>query len=238
MSQNAGDTYMYPFPQIKRNNLTQFIWEQIEKAFQAEPNLALTLHGQRRIYQGCFGRRTSLFPSTKSGGAIPLESFLELANAISLEQSSQVKSFRTQALKIPLSGNNFCYPDFLVQNIDGSFEIHEVKPSIKALTLEELQKFEQVAEIFNQMGITFKLIDQFSLPNKKQLQKLLYLYQRGHKRIWTSLEIDLAIKALQRLPLQNIEAAYESLQKLGLPCELGDYLLFHKKITIDTEGGI
>jgi len=25
---------------------------------------------------------------------------------------------------------------------------------------------------------------------------------------------------------------------LGLPCELGDYLLFHKKIIIDTEGGI
>lgn len=229
---------MYPFPQIKKNNLTQFIWEQIEKAFQAEPNLALTLHGQRRIYQGCFGRRTSLFPSTKSGGAIPLESFLELANAICLEQNSQVKSFRTQALKIPLSGNNFCYPDFLVQNIDGSFEIHEVKTSIKALPQEELQKFEQVAEIFNQMGITFKLIDQFSLPNKKQLQKLLYLYQRGHKRIWTPLEIDLAIRALQRLPLQNIEAAYESLQKLCLPCELVDYLLFHKKITIDIEGGI
>jgi hypothetical protein len=126
----------------------------------------------------------------------------------------------------------------LVQNIDESFEIHEVKPSIKALTQEELQKFEQVAEILNQMGIRFKLIDQSSLPTKNQLQKLLYLYQRGHKRIWTSLEIDLAIRALQRLPLQNIEAAYESLQKLGLPCELGDYLLFHKKITIDTEGGI
>jgi len=88
------------------------------------------------------------------------------------------------------------------------------------------------------MGILFKLIDQSSLPSKEQLQKLLYLYQRGHKRIWSPLEIDLAIGALQRLPLQNIEAAYESLQKLGLPCELGDYLLFHKKIIIDTEGGI
>lgn len=229
---------MYPFSQIKRSNLAQFIWEQIEKAFQATPNLASTLHGQRRIYQGCFGRRTALFPSTKSGGAIPLESFLELANAICLEQSSQVKSFRTQALKIPLSGNNFCYPDFLVQNIDESFEIQEVKPSIKALTLKELQKFEQVSEILNQMGITFRLIDQSSLPTKNQLQKLLYLYQRGHKRIWTPLEIDLAIDALQRLPLQNIEVAYKALQNLGLPCELGDYLLFHKKIVIDIEGGI
>jgi len=229
---------MYPFSQIKRSNLTQFIWEQIEKAFQATPNLASTLHGQRKIYQGCFGRRTALFPSTKSGGAIPLESRLELAQALCLEQNIQVKSFRTQAIKVPLSGNSFSYPDFLVQNIDGSFEIHEVKPSIKALTQEELQKFKQVAEILNQMGILFKLIDQSSLPSKEQLQKLLYLYQRGHKRIWSPLEIDLAIGALQRLPLQNIEAAYESLQKLGLPCELGDYLLFHKKIIIDTEGGI
>ncbi|ENU4057304.1 TPA: hypothetical protein PPD39_000725 [Acinetobacter baumannii] len=229
---------MYPFSQIKRSNLTQFIWEQIEKAFQAQPNLASTLHGQRKIYQGCFGRRTALFPSTKSGGAIPLESHLELAQALCLEQNTQVKSFRTQAIKIPLSGNHFSYPDFLVQNIDGSFEIHEVKPSIRALAQEEIQKFEQVSEILNQMGILFKLIDQFSLPTIKQLQNLLYLYQRGHKRNWTPLEIDLVMNALEESTFQNIEAVYTLVQKLGLPCELGDYLLFHKKITIGTEGGI
>ncbi|WP_151742053.1 TnsA endonuclease N-terminal domain-containing protein [Acinetobacter seifertii] len=229
---------MYPFPQNRRSNLNQFIWEQIEKAFQAKPNLASTLHGQRKIYQGCFGRRTALFPSTKSGGAIPLESHLELAQALCLEQSPQVKSFRTQAIKIPLSSNRFSYPDFLVQNIDGSFEIHEVKPSIRALAQEEIQKFEQVSEILNQLGILFKLIDQFSLPTTKQLQNLLYLYQRGHKRIWTPLEIDLAMNKLERTSPHNIEAIYTSLQKLGLPCELGDYLLFHKKIILDTEGGI
>ncbi|MDC4923550.1 Tn7 transposase TnsA N-terminal domain-containing protein [Acinetobacter baumannii] len=229
---------MYPFPQNNRNNLAQFIWEQIEKAFNAKPNLASTLHGQRKIYQGCFGRRTALFPSAKSGGAIPLESHLELAQALCLEQSPQVKSFRTQAIKIPLSGNRFSYPDFLVQNIDGSFEIHEVKPSIRALAQEEIQKFEQAAEILNQLGILFKLIDQFSLPTTKQLQNLLYLYQRGHKRNWTSLEIDQAMDTLERTSPQNIEAIYTSLQKLGLPCELGDYLLFHKKIILDTEGGI
>lgn len=229
---------MYPFPQNRRSNLNQFIWEQIEKAFQAKPNLASTLHGQRKIYQGCFGLRTALFPSTKSGGAIPLESHLELAQALCLEQSPQVKSFRTQAIKIPLSSNRFSYPDFLVQNIDGSFEIHEVKPSIRALAQEEIQKFEQVSEILNQLGILFKLIDQFSLPTTKQLQNLLYLYQRGHKRIWTPLEIDLAMNKLERTSPHNIEAIYTSLQKLGLPCELGDYLLFHKKIILDTEGGI
>ncbi|MFW1761346.1 Tn7 transposase TnsA N-terminal domain-containing protein [Acinetobacter calcoaceticus] len=229
---------MYPFPQNRRSNLNQFIWEQIEKAFQVKPNLASTLHGQRKIYQGCFGRRTALFPSTKSGGAIPLESHLELAQALCLEQNTQVKSFRTQALKIPLSASNFFYPDFLVQNIDGSFEIHEVKPSIRALAQEELQKFEQVSQILNQMGILFKLIDQLSLPTTKQLQNLLYLYQRGHKRIWTPLEIDQAMDALEETAFQNIQAIYRSLQESGLPCELGDYLLFHKRIILDTEGGI
>ncbi|MDC5248669.1 Tn7 transposase TnsA N-terminal domain-containing protein [Acinetobacter baumannii] len=229
---------MYPFPQNRRSNLNQFIWEQIEKAFQVKPNLASTLHGQRKIYQGCFGRRTALFPSTKSGGAIPLESHLELAQALCLEQNTQVKSFRTQALKIPLSGSNFSYPDFLVQKIDGSFEIHEVKPSIRALAQEELQKFEQVSQILNQMGILFKLIDQLSLPTTKQLQNLLYLYQRGHKRIWTPLEIDQAMDVLEETAFQNIQAIYRTLQESGLPCELGDYLLFHKRIILDTEGGI
>ncbi|MFW1763800.1 hypothetical protein ACG9X4_20335, partial [Acinetobacter calcoaceticus] len=103
------------------------------------------------------------------------------AQALCLEQNTQVKSFRTQALKIPLSASNFLYPDFFVQNIDGSFEIHEVKPSIRALAQEELQKFEQVSQILNQMWILFKLIDQLSLPTTKQLNNLLYLYQRGHK---------------------------------------------------------
>lgn len=229
---------MYPFPQNRRSNLNQFIWEQIEKAFKVKPNLASTLHGQRKIYQGCFGRRTALFPSTKSGGAIPLESHLELAQALCLEQNTQVKSFRTQALKIPLSASNFSYPDFLIQNIDGSFEIHEVKPSIRALAQEELQKFEQVSQILNQMGILFKLIDQLSLPTTKQLQNLLYLYQRGHKRIWTPLEIDQAMDALEETAFQNIQAIYRSLQESGLPCELGDYLLFHKRIILDPEGGI
>ncbi|MBJ8483257.1 TnsA endonuclease N-terminal domain-containing protein [Acinetobacter vivianii] len=229
---------MYPFPQNKRSNLNQFIWEQIEKAFQVKPNLASTLHGQRKIHQGCFGRRTALFPSTKSAGAVPLESRLELAHAICLEQSSQVISFRTQALKIPLSGNNFCYPDFLVQNIDESFEVHEVKPSIKALAQEEIQKFEQVSKVLNQIGILFRLIDQSNLPTTKQLQSLLYLYQRGHIKVWTASEIDLAIYTLENTFFPNIEGVHASLKKVGLACELGDYLIFHKKITINSIGEI
>ncbi|WP_312049654.1 hypothetical protein [Acinetobacter courvalinii] len=229
---------MYPFPQNKRSNLNQFIWEQIEKAFQVKPNLASTLHGQRKIHQGCFGRRTALFPSTKSAGAVPLESRLELAHAICLEQSSQVISFRTQALKIPLSGNNFCYPDFLVQNIDGSFEVHEVKPSIQDLAQEEIQKFEQVSKVLNQIGILFRLIDQSNLPTTKQLQNLLYLYQRGHIKVWTESEIDLAIYTLESTFFTNIEGVHASLKKVGLACELGDYLIFHKKITINSIGEI
>lgn len=229
---------MYPFPQSQKITLTKLIWNQIEKAFQSNPNLASTIQGQRKIHQGCLGRRTALFPSTKSAGAIPLESRLELAHAICLEQNIQVKKFRTQALKIPLSGGNCCYPDFIVQNLDGSFEVHEVKPSRKALATEEIQKFEHVSKILNQMGILFKLIDQSDLPTTKQLQNLLYLYQRGHRKTWTALEVDLAIRTLKDTFFLDIEGVHTSLNKVGLACELGDYLVFHKKIKINSIGEI
>ncbi len=91
----------------------QSILDQIDFAFSQKPNIASILHGQRRIHQGSPGRRTSLFPSRKCGGAIALESRLELAYAVQLESNPDVESYRTQALKIPLSENHVAFLTFL-----------------------------------------------------------------------------------------------------------------------------
>ena len=48
-----------------KNNLHCYIFEQIKTAFATKPNIAATIHGQRKIFQGCYGRRTALFPKQK-----------------------------------------------------------------------------------------------------------------------------------------------------------------------------
>ena len=63
---------------------------------------------------------------------------------------------------------------------EGSYEVHEVKPSVASLTLDEYVRFDRLATLLNSVGISFKLIDQTELPTEKQLQQLLYWYQRGH----------------------------------------------------------
>lgn len=215
-----------------KSSIHKLILEQIEQAFENKSNIAGTIHGQRKIYQGCYGRRTALFPSTKCNGSIPVESRLELAHAVSLEQDPQVKHYRTQALKIPLSQNHFSYPDFLIETNDNNFEVHEVKPCITSLPYKDIERFERLSTIFSSLGITFKLVDTIILPSEKQLQHLLYLYQRGHRYQWNHFEINFALEHLQKQELDDINQVHKMLKDIGLKEELGDYLLFHKKISI------
>ncbi|BAP35774.1 hypothetical protein AS4_08340 [Acinetobacter guillouiae] len=221
---------MYPNLSTEQNNLHRYIFDQIKMAFATEPNIAATIHGQRKIFQGCYGRRTALFPSKKCGGVIPTESRLELAHAVCLERNSTIINYRSQALKITLSQNNYCYPDFLIQTIDGSYEVHEVKPSVASLALDEYIRFDRLATLLSSVGITFKLIDQTELPKENQLQQLLYWYQRGHRFDWSKFEIEQALNLLKIKQLENPIQVYQELESIGLKQELGDYLFFHQKL--------
>lgn len=224
--------YMYVFSFDDKHNPHQSILNQINNAFKAEPNLASTIHGQRKIYQGCYGRRTALFPSAKSGGSIPTESHLELAHAICLEKNPQVKCFRSQALKIALGEKEFCYPDFLVKTINNQYEVHEIKPNISSLSVNNLDKFLRLANLLHPLDITFRLIDQKSLPSNKDLQQLQHWYQRGHTCSWTKYEIGLATDVLKPYKFNHSEQVYKTLQQADLDPRLGDYLLFHEVITL------
>ena len=162
------------------------ILEQIRIAFESTANVAATIHGQRKIFQGSFGRRTSLFPSEKCCGAIPLESRLELAHAISLEQDPNILNYRSQALKILLANEQYCFPDFLVQTKEGAYEVHEVKPSIASLSTDDLNRFAILSDLLHSIDITFKLIDHTDLPSETEISQLLYWYQRGHRFNWNT----------------------------------------------------
>ena len=208
------------------------ILEQIRIAFESTANVAATIHGQRKIFQGSFGRRTSLFPSEKCCGAIPLESRLELAHAISLEQDPNILNYRSQALKILLANEQYCFPDFLVQTKEGAYEVHEVKPSIASLSTDDLNRFAILSDLLHSIDITFKLIDHTDLPNESEISQLLYWYQRGHRFNWNNFEINYALEQLTLKEFDNSTQVYRTLESIGLKPELADYLFFHQRIKI------
>ena len=208
------------------------ILEQIRIAFESTANVAATIHGQRKIHQGAFGRRTSLFPSEKCCGAIPLESRLELAHALSLEQDPNILNYRSQALKILLLNEQYCFPDFLVQTRQGNYEVHEVKPSVASLSIDDLNRFAILSDLLHSIDIIFKIIDHTDLPNESEISQLLYWYQRGHRFNWNNVEINYAINQLILKEFNNSAQVYKALESIGLRQELADYLFFHQKIKI------
>ena len=84
-------------------------------------------------------------------------------------------------------------------------------------------------QLLNSVGISFKLIDQTELPTEKQLQQLLYWYQRGHRFDWSKFEIEYALGHLKTSLLESPFQVYKELQSIGFKQELGDYLFFHNK---------
>jgi len=220
---------------FSKTDIQTNILEQIRIAFESTANVAATLHGKRKIYQGAFGRRTSLFPSKKCCGSIPLESRLELAHAVSLEKDPNILNYRSQALKILLINEQYCFPDFLIQTKKGNYEVHEVKPSIASLSIDELNRFAILSDLLHSIDITFKLIDHTDLPNESEISQLLYWYQRGHQFNWNNFEINYALEQLTLKEFNNSTQVYRTLESIGLKPELADYLFFHQKITINSD---
>lgn len=206
---------------------------QIIQAFQKQPNLARILHGDRKIRQGGRGRRTSLFPSSKCGGSIALESRLELAYAVVLERSPTVQEYRTQAVRICLPSGRFAYPDFLIRTTSGRIEAHEVKPSIEHLPRADAERFAVMRRVLGQAGVGFQLIDMQSLPSPQALDELLQRYARGHMQAFSQAQIDLARSLLARNGSCTFKEAYQLMARHDLPEQVIDFLSFHQQWSFD-----
>jgi hypothetical protein len=157
-----------------------------------------------------------------------LESKLELAYAVVLERSQAVQRYRTQAIHIPLPAGQSAFPDFLVERVDGGFELHEVKPSIAHLSREYLARCELISSLLQPVRVPFRLIDATQLPNRKHLDWLLQRYVRGHLRAWTNAQIRLGSKILVGSQPPSLAQALCHISEAGLPPQLADYLAFHR----------
>lgn len=201
--------------------------DQIEAAFAKPPDVANVLHGQRRIHQGGRGRRTSLFPSRKNGGSMPMESRLELAYALVLEANPLVSQYRTQAVEIMLLGGQATIPDFLIKTIHGRYLIHEVKPSKLHLKQRDIDRFRCAKLLLWDMEIEFTVVDAADLPNESEVAALLYLYSQGHRQQYSAGQIDLANALLNKRVTNDPDLARAWLHANDLPIDLVSYLHFH-----------
>ncbi|OEZ88985.1 hypothetical protein JAB6_01350 [Janthinobacterium sp. HH104] len=213
---------------------------KIEDAFSKPPDVANVRHGQRRIHQGGRGRRTALFPSRKNGGAMPVESRLELAYALVLEATPSVYQYRTQAVEIITESGERSVPDFLIKSVRGNYLFHEVKPSKSHLKRNDLDRFSRIKTLLSEMDIEFLVIDAAGLPSESEVQELLRLYAQGHRQHYTAGQIDLAQSLLDQEIWHDLGGAREVLTANALPFELVSYLLFHNRLTLNTalSGGL
>ncbi|HAV5768654.1 TPA: endonuclease [Acinetobacter baumannii] len=211
------------------NNLNSEIADQINAAFEKSVDISNTYHGLRKINQGCIGKRTALFPSRKNKGMIAVESRLELAHALLLERNPLVVSYRTQALKIALSHNEWAYPDFLIK-FQNTYAVHEIKPDRKFLSNHEQRRFHRLEQILLASNIDFKIIDQLDLFDEEEVLLILFFYQRAHLQDWSEYQIKLARNLFNNEKNLSLSDIYERIQTKGLPRELGDYLIFHNHI--------
>lgn len=207
-------------------------YEQIEAAFLQQPDMAGVIHGsQRPVLRGAPDRVVSLFSSRKTCGSLLLEGVLERAAAICLESSDVVLRYVTQALRVTLSAKHFVIPDFVVERCDGSYVVIEVKSSIKGLSDEKRQRYEMCGKLLDREGIEFRIIDSYMLPTVFEFHKINKLYVQGHQRVWSSDVIDMAMDVLNQNPSKKIQHGRLALASEGLPGELCDYLVFHKKLS-------
>lgn len=211
------------------------ILEQIQSAFKKTSDLTGAIHGERKVREGQRGKSTTVFPSWKVGGATILESRLELAYALQLERNPNVTQYRTNAIKIQLDEKCYVVPDFLIKTNDDVFEVHEVKPSIRDLCERDRLRYDRVEKILASHKIFFKLVDSYQLMSKQETDRVLHLYSRGHRYQWSPLQIFIATKILSNSVFSSLSDIHTILAEEGMEALIGDYLVFHGKVTVNSE---
>lgn len=216
----------------KRITIQSDIFAQINEAFNSAPSLSNQYFGVRNVHQGAFGKRTAIFPSRKCQGAIAVESQLELGHVIELERSPSVLLYRSQAIKIILDNHTFAFPDFLIQNINKEYELHEVKESLSVLNSWKIEKLHLIHAYLKRKNITYKLFDKNLILNQKQRQHLLWLYLSSQDVKMTSQEIEFAqsIDVPNTISFSSVNSFFS---KYNFSIEQVSFLLFYKFICTD-----
>ncbi len=191
--------------------------KSVRDAFSRQPDLAVRLHGVRKVQLGKRGQsRSSLFPSKKNAppehyaAYVPVESRLEQAYALCLERHPSVVAYRTQAICIDIPGGRSHVPDFLIRDDVGRVFVREVKHNRDHLSDAYRQKVDWVAGFLARVGVDYALVDRCDLPPDVVLRHLTAVHH-SYRRIPTRMEIDHALKLIPSLLPCSYYALVEAL---------------------------
>lgn len=147
------------------------IHRDIYAAFDRPADPARILQGVRKLRKGKPHVRVTMFPSVKNGGAfIPCEGRLEAKLAHCLEIDPDVKRFRAQPLKMRSPTGAWFVPDFVVEHLDGTFTIIDVKPEAKLGTPSVAARIRDARFLLKQAALRHRLVTDRELELRPLLQ--------------------------------------------------------------------
>lgn len=217
----------------KLRQLNSNLIHNIDAAFKKEAHSSSELVGIRKV-KSRPDIRIFLFPSKKNSGLIALESSLELAHAIDLERNSDIIEYRTQAIKLFISEQNYIIPDFVVKKIN-HIEIHEIKADINMLSNEKRLRYELAEQELKNYSIIFRMYDAKKLLKKEDAQILNMHYQRANFKSFTPEEIQFARILLKANQIKNKNDLTLILEKNNLSPLMADYFIFYENFQGDKQ---
>ena len=122
---------------------------------------------RRRKRKGHY--HTGAYTSTKTGQVCKYRSGWELAYLTYLDSHAAVKDFGYESVKIPYVSNvrsgkvrNY-YPDFLIEFVDGSQQLVEIKPSKRVKQVRVQKKLRAAEQWCREHGVTLVVITEVEL---------------------------------------------------------------------------
>lgn len=210
----------------KLRQLNSNLIHDIDAAFKKETHVSSEHTGIRKV-KSRPGIRIFLFPSKKNSGLVALESSLELAHAIDLERDSDVIQYRTQAIKLFISEQQYLIPDFVVKKIN-SIEIHEIKANLNMISNKQRIRFELAEQELKKYSILLRMYDANKLLKKENAQILNMHYQRANFKLFKPDELQLGRILLKENRINNKDDLILILEKNNLSPLMADYFIFYE----------
>ncbi len=148
------------------------------------------------------------FISVKNKTSIMCESSLEYDTCFLFEYNVNIVSYQSQpsGFEYPFEGKKRFYtPDFLVEYVDLTKEYFEVKPSVRAVESEFVQKFNAIKVAVKQQQTSISLITERQIHIQPRLDNAKLLYRYADIQQLNPLQCEI-VSFLRRQRLNKISA--------------------------------
>ncbi len=155
------------------------IHRDIYAAFRRSADAANIIQGVRTFRSGRPHVRIVMHPSAKNGGAIiPCEGRLEAMAATSFDIDPDVRRYRGQPFEIGTRSGSSYVPDFVVEHLDGTMTVVDVKPIGRLLSPAVTERMRSVRRDLRRARLRHTLITEVALE-KQPARQIRECLRRG-----------------------------------------------------------